>query len=151
MIWEWACRRSLLSLFYDVPSYNYVWIIVFGASFGAGMMARHAWFNPDVYIRRQELVKPLPDRLRQFSYSGAYYNGFARNVANAYKASYIDNEPDLTNYHPLGIRPNRKLAHKRLPAMNYSIPMYFEQDPHYTGALHSNISKMYKQIGYSKL
>ncbi len=150
MIFEWSVRRSLRSLFYDVPSYNYVWSIVFGFGLAAGMMLRHAWFNPDVYIRRQELTKPLPDRIRQFSYASAYYNGFARNWGTAYKSTFIDNEPDWADYHPLGIRPNRKQAPKRLFGLNQNIPMYFEEDPLYTSTLHGNMGRMYKSIGYSK-
>ena len=150
MLWEWSVRRSLKSLFYDVPSYNYVWTIAFGFGLSTGMMLRHAYFNPDVYIRRQELSKPLPDRHRQFFYCGRYYNGKARNVFTAYKNTFIDNEPDWADYHPLGIRPTRKQSHKRLYGLNQNIPLYFEQDPNYTSALHSNMKRMYQAIGYSK-
>lgn len=151
MIWDWAFRRSLKSLFYDVPSYNYIWTIALGFGFAAGMMMRHAYFNPDVYIRRQEMAKPLPDRHRQFFYCGGYYNGMARNMFTAYKATYIDNEPDYADYHPLGIRPNRKQSHKRLPGLNQNIPIYMEKDPLYTSALHDNMKHMYQEIGYSKM
>ena len=151
MLFEWAVRRSLKSLFYDVPSYNYIWTIALGFGLSTGMCLRHIYFNPDVYIRRQELAKPLPDRHRQFFYCGPYYNGKARNMATAYKATFIDNEPDVADYHPLGIRPNRKQSHRRLPGLNQNIPMYFEEDPNYTSALHSNMKRIYQSIGYSKM
>ena len=150
MLFEWAVRRSLRSLFYDIPSYNYVWAITLGFGLATGMCLRHIYFNPDVYVRRQELAKPLPDRHRQFYYCGGYYNGKGRNVGTAYKATFIDNEPDWADYHPLGIRPNRKQSHRRLPGLNQNIPMYYEEDPHYTSALHSNMKRMYQAIGYSK-
>ena len=150
MLFEWSVRRSLKSLFYDVPSYNYIWTIALGFGFATGMCLRHIYFNPDVYFRRQELAKPLPDRQRQFFYCGMYYNGKSRNLATAYKATFIDNEPDWADYHPLGIRPNRKQSHKRLPGLNQNIPMYMDQDPLYTSALHSNMKRIYQSIGYSK-
>jgi len=150
MIFEWAVRRSLKSLFYDVPSYNYIWVLFVGFGFAFGMMMRHAYFNPDVYVRKQELAKPLPDRHRQFYYSGGYYNGRSRNWGTQYKASFIDNEPDWADYHPLGIRPNRKQIHKRLLGFNLNIPRYFDEDPLYTSTLHSNMKRIYQSIGYSK-
>ena len=150
MLFEWAVRRSLKSLFYDVPSYNYIWTIALGFGFAAGMCLRHLYFNPDVYIRRQELAKPLPDRHRQFFYCGGYYNGHARNWGTQFKATFIDNEPDWADYHPLGIRPERKQSHKRLIGLNQNIPRYFDEDPLYTSALHSNMKKIYRSIGYSK-
>lgn len=150
MLMEWAVRRSLKSLFYDVPSYNYIWTLALGFGFAFGMMLRHAYFNPDVYVRRQEMAKPLPDRHRQFFYCGGYYNGMSRNLAVPYKSSFIDNEPDYADYHPLGIRPNRKQSHKRLWGLNQNIPMYFEEDPMYTSASHANMKNMYQEIGYSK-
>lgn len=151
MIWEWSVRRSLRGLFYDIPSYNYIWPLAFGFGLAAGMMLRHAWFNPDVYIRRQELAKPLPDRHRQFFYASGFYNGASRNWATQFKATFIDNEPDWADYHPLGIRPQRKQSHKRLPGLNQNIPRYYDSDPHYTGALHSNMKKIYRSIGYSDM
>ena len=151
MLFEWSVRRSLRSLFYDVPSYNYVWINALGFGFALGMCLRHLYFNPDMYFRRQELAKPLPDRHRQFFYCAGYYNGKSRNLATAYKATFIDNEPDYADYHPLGIRPNRQQIHKRLPGLNQNIPMYYEEDPNYTSALHSNMKRIYQSIGYSKM
>lgn len=44
------------------------------------------------------------------------------------RASFIDNEPDWIDKHPLGYRPNRKQHHKRAMFWILSIPRYTMQE-----------------------
>merc|ERR1712216_108028 len=45
----------------DAPSYNYWWVTSFAMGSMVGILSRHWFFNPDLYGRRQENKKPLPD------------------------------------------------------------------------------------------
>lgn len=147
---ELLFRRSLVFV-YDVPTYNYIFFAVFGAGFCAGIVLRHFLFNPDVMFKRQELKKPFPDRHRQYTYSVPYYNSAARNYAAKWRATFIDNEPDYMDHHPLGLRPDRKQTHRRMPGVCFSIPRYFAEDPLSASCSHANIGKLYKDLGYSTL
>ena len=150
MMQEFMFRRSLVFM-YDVPVYNYLFFAVFGAGYCAAIMLRHSLFNPDVYYRRGELRKPFPDRHRQYSYTLPFYNTRARNFAAKWRATFIDNEPDYMDHNPLGLRPDRKQTHRRLPGLWFSIPRYFEEDPLFTSVSHKNIGDMYRKMGYSAL
>lgn len=135
----------------DVPSYHYYGISSF--SFGVAMAScfRHLFFNPDIYVRKQENKKPWPDRHRQFSYSLPYFNHRLRNISRKYRHCFIDNEPDWIDNHPLGYRPNGQATHKRcFMAFLFTIPMYRIEDPLYTSTTFKNFNKIYEDIGYSK-
>jgi hypothetical protein len=150
MMQEFLVRRAVIFA-YDVPAYNYIFFAVFGAGFCAGILIRHLYFNPDVYHKRQELRKPYPDRVRQYSYSLPSYNSRARNYAAKWRSSLIDNEPDWIDRAPeSAVRPERKQTHRRMPLLLLSIPRYFEQDPLYTSVSHESMGKMYREMGYSK-
>merc|ERR1711963_1361198 len=97
----------------DVPSYTFCWCTCFSLDSALAILTRHWFFNPDVYGRKQEYKKPMPDRHRQWSYSLPYFNHRIRNIAAKYRWAFVDNEPDWVNNHPLGYRPNRKQVHKR--------------------------------------
>merc|ERR1712150_279673 len=116
----------------------------------AAILTRHWMFNPDIYGRRQEYHKPLPDRHRQWSYSLPYFNHRLRNLASKYKWCMIDNEPDYANYHPLGYRPTRKMAHKRPFMWCLTVPRYAIEDPLFTSVSFENMNRMYEEIGYVK-
>ena len=143
-------RRSLVFV-YDVPTYNYIFFAVFGAGLFAGMVVRHFLFDPDVYFKRQELKKPLPDRHKQHAFAVPYYNSAARNYAAKWRATFIDNEYDFMDEHPLGVRPNRKQTHRRMPGVCVNIPRYFEEDPLFASCSHANIGNLYRQLKYSTL
>merc|ERR550537_1327865 len=113
-----------------------------------GQLSRLWLCNPDVYGRRQEFKKPLPDRHRQWTYSLPFFNHRLRNMVTKYKWCFIDNEPDYGDVHPLKYRPDRKPIHRRCWIMMFSIPRYQIQDPLYTSTTYANISAMYKEIGY---
>merc|ERR1712107_596000 len=134
----------------DAPSYNYWWVTSFAMGSMVGILSRHWFFNPDLYGRRQENKKPLPDRHRQWSYSLPYYNHRLRNMSNKYKWCMIDNEPDWNDKHPLGYRPNRKQIHRRPWMWCFTVPRYNIQDPLYTTVTHENMNRMYEEIGYQK-
>eukprot|EP00933_Yihiella_yeosuensis_P009482 TRINITY_DN1153_c0_g1_i5.p1 TRINITY_DN1153_c0_g1~~TRINITY_DN1153_c0_g1_i5.p1 ORF type:complete len:202 (-),score=36.59 TRINITY_DN1153_c0_g1_i5:96-701(-) len=134
----------------DPPSYNYwfVSIMAFGACIG--ILTRQIYFNPDVYYRKQEVKKPLPDRHRQWTYSLPFFNHRLRNMVTKFKWAFIDNEPDWADKHPLGYRPNRKPCHRRPYMWVLTVPRYTCQDPLFTSVTHENMCKIYEEIGYTK-
>mmetsp|Transcript_54095 Transcript_54095/g.137404 ORF Transcript_54095/g.137404 Transcript_54095/m.137404 type:complete len:214 (+) Transcript_54095:20-661(+) len=134
----------------DAPSYNYWWVTSFAMGAMVGILSRHWFFNPDLYGRRQESRKPLPDRHRQWSYSLPYFNHRMRNFVAKYKWCMIDNEPDWADYHPIGYRPNRKQIHRRPYMWVFTVPRYTCEDPLYTSVTHENMNRIYEEIGYSK-
>jgi len=134
----------------DGPSYNYWWVTSFAMGAMIGILTRHWFFNPDIYGRKQEKRKPMPDRHRQWSYSIPFYNHRLRNIATTYKWCMIDNEPDWNNHHPLGYRPNRKLQHKRPYMWCFTVPRYAIEDPLFTSVTHANMNRIYEEIGYTK-
>merc|ERR1712050_615257 len=134
----------------DAPSYNYWWVTSFAMGAMVGILSRHWFFNPDLYGRRQESRKPLPDRHRQWSYSLPYFNHRMRNFTTKYKWCMIDNEPDWADYHPIGYRPNRKPIHRRPYMWVFTIPRYTCEDPLFTSVTHANMNAIYEEIGYTK-
>ncbi|EER13590.1 hypothetical protein Pmar_PMAR016169, partial [Perkinsus marinus ATCC 50983] len=68
-----------------------------------------------------------------------------------YTNSLIDNEPDYADYNPIGLRPQRVRAIRRLPGLFFSIPRYFFEDPLYTSVSTQNMRKIYNDINYSEL
>eukprot|EP00927_Polykrikos_kofoidii_P052360 TRINITY_DN4615_c0_g1_i1.p1 TRINITY_DN4615_c0_g1~~TRINITY_DN4615_c0_g1_i1.p1 ORF type:complete len:201 (-),score=10.87 TRINITY_DN4615_c0_g1_i1:399-1001(-) len=134
----------------DAPSYNFWFVTSFAMGCMVGILSRHWFFNPDLYGRRQEFKKPLPDRHRQWSYSIPYYNHRLRNCVTKYKWCLIDNEPDYNDNIPSGIRPNRKPIHRRPYMWIFSIPRYNIEDPLYTSCLHANMNEIYEEIGYTR-
>eukprot|EP00933_Yihiella_yeosuensis_P009481 TRINITY_DN1153_c0_g1_i4.p1 TRINITY_DN1153_c0_g1~~TRINITY_DN1153_c0_g1_i4.p1 ORF type:complete len:203 (-),score=35.15 TRINITY_DN1153_c0_g1_i4:351-959(-) len=134
----------------DPPSYNYwfVSIMAFGACIG--ILTRQIYFNPDVYYRKQEVKKPLPDRHRQWTYSLPFFNHRLRNMVTKFKWAFIDNEPDWADKHPLGYRPNRKPCHRRPYMWVLTVPRYTCQDPLFTSVTHENMNRIYEEIGYTK-
>mmetsp|Transcript_11924 Transcript_11924/g.17979 ORF Transcript_11924/g.17979 Transcript_11924/m.17979 type:complete len:216 (+) Transcript_11924:63-710(+) len=138
---DWCC---------DVPSYNYWFIMTMATGAALAICVRHWFFNPDIYGRKQEVRKPMPDRHRQWAYSLPYFNNTLRNICGKYKHAFIDNEPDYADYHPLGYRPTRKASHKRPPMWVFSINRYTIQDPLFTSCTHANMNRIYEEIGYQK-
>jgi len=136
--------------FQDVPSYNYWLQMGFGFTLAMCILSRQLLFNPDVYVRRQEVQKPLTDRHRQFSYSLPHLNSRWRNWASKHRRIWIDNEPDVWDNDACQIRAPRKQISKRYPFV-FSITRYREEDPWYTTTSHQNISKLYRDIGYSSI
>merc|ERR1719159_1098531 len=134
----------------DAPSYNYWWVTSFAMGAMIGILTRHWFFNPDLYGRRQESRKPMPDRYRQWAFSLPYFNHRMRNFTTKYKWCMIDNEADWADYHPIGYRPNRKQIHRRPWTWCYTIPRYLCQDPLVTSVTHENMTKIYEEIGYAK-
>merc|ERR1719379_1904903 len=134
----------------DAPSYNYWWVMACGGGAMVGILSRHWFFNPDLYGRRQEVKKPMPDRHRQFGYCLPFFNHRLRNYALKYKWAVIDNEPDYADKHPLGYRPDRAQSHRRPYMWFLTVPRYNIEDPLYTSTLHSNMERMYQEIGYTK-
>lgn len=113
-------------------------------------MCVYSSYRVNIDQGKQELRKPLPDRHRQWTYSLPFYNHNLRNSVASYRASFIDNEPDWIDKHPLGYRPNRKQGHKRAPFWILTIPRYTIQDPLYTSTTHENMNAIYEEIGYAK-
>merc|ERR1719436_842622 len=74
----------------DAPSYNYWWCTSFAMGLMVGSMSRHWFFNPDIYMRQQEVRKPFPDRHRQFTYSLPFFNHRLRNLSRKYTWCMID-------------------------------------------------------------
>eukprot|EP00931_Biecheleriopsis_adriatica_P035791 TRINITY_DN2061_c0_g1_i3.p1 TRINITY_DN2061_c0_g1~~TRINITY_DN2061_c0_g1_i3.p1 ORF type:complete len:201 (-),score=35.41 TRINITY_DN2061_c0_g1_i3:74-676(-) len=134
----------------DPPSYNY-WFVS-SMAFGAciGILTRQVFFNPDVYFRKQEVRKPLPDRHRQWTFSLPFYNHRLRNMVAKYRWAFIDNEPDWADHHPLGYRPNRKQCHRRPYIWCLTVPRYNIEDPLYTSVSHENMNRIYEEVGYIK-
>mmetsp|Transcript_38257 Transcript_38257/g.67470 ORF Transcript_38257/g.67470 Transcript_38257/m.67470 type:complete len:211 (+) Transcript_38257:64-696(+) len=149
-IQDFFYERMLHGWFADPPSYNYWWVTAFSMGSMVAILARHWFFNPDLYGRRQEVKKPMQDRYRQHSYSLPYFNHRMRNTMCKYKWCMIDNEPDWADYHPLGYRPNRKQIHRRHYAFTFSVPRYTIEDPLFTSISHANMEKIYQEIGYTK-
>ncbi|CAE8590457.1 unnamed protein product [Polarella glacialis] len=134
----------------DPPSYNY-WFVS-SMAFGAcvGILTRQIYFNPDVYFRKQEVRKPLPDRHRQWTFSLPFYNHRLRNMVAKYRWCMIDNEPDWIDNHPLGYRPNRKQCHRRPYMWIFTVPRYSIEDPLYTSVTFENMNRIYEEVGYVK-
>merc|ERR1719230_1516751 len=122
----------------DAPSYNYWFCTSMAMGCMVAILSRHWFFNPDLYGRRRENQKPMPDRHRQWSYSLPYFNHRLRNECTKYKFAFIDNEPDYSDKHPAGYRPDRKQCHRRPPLFVFTIPRYTCQDPLYTSTLHAS-------------
>mmetsp|Transcript_82074 Transcript_82074/g.129241 ORF Transcript_82074/g.129241 Transcript_82074/m.129241 type:complete len:212 (-) Transcript_82074:219-854(-) len=143
-------EKMLHAWFADPPSYNYWWVTSMAMGLMVGILSRHWFFNPDLYGRRQESKKPMPDRYRQYSYSLPYYNHRLRNMCSKYRWCLIDNEPDWADKHPLGYRPDRKAIHRRPWLFMFTVPRYACQDPLMTSCSHENMEKIYQEIGYTK-
>jgi len=143
-------ENMLHAWFADPPSYNYWWVTSMAMGCMVGILSRHWFFNPDVYGRRQENKKPMPDRHRQWSYSLPYFNHRLRNLVTKYKFAFIDNEPDWADKHPLGYRPDRKQCHRRPYMFVFTISRYTAQDPLYSSVTHENMERIYQEIGYTK-
>merc|ERR1712130_493872 len=122
--------------------------------FAVGIMSFHMsrlWFaNPDVYGRRQEYKKPLPDRHRQWGYALPFYNTRLRSIMRANSWCMIDNEPEFCSNHPLGYRPNRVFLHRRPWVTIFTIPRYQIMDPLYTSCSYENFNRIYEECGYAK-
>jgi hypothetical protein len=151
MMQEFLFRRSLIFMF-DVPVYNYIFYAVCGGGILFGTVLRHFLFNPDVFVKRGELRKPIPDRVKQYGYAHPYYNSRMRNWAAKYRWTFIDNEPDYMDGSLkgdlTGLRPERKQSIRRLPAF-YSVEKYKEQDPLYSSVKFASMEKLYsKESGY---
>ncbi|KAF4712233.1 hypothetical protein FOZ63_019703 [Perkinsus olseni] len=151
MLAEFLFRQQVREWFYDVPLYNYAALLGTALGIVVAIAWRHFLFNPDVYLRRQELRKMWPDRHRQFAYALPYLNIRLKNVLMPYTNSLIDNEPDYANYNPIGLRPQRVRAIRRLPGFFWAIPRYFFEDPLYTSVSTKNMRKIYNDINYSEL
>mmetsp|Transcript_73206 Transcript_73206/g.145202 ORF Transcript_73206/g.145202 Transcript_73206/m.145202 type:complete len:201 (+) Transcript_73206:63-665(+) len=134
----------------DAPSYNYWWVTACAMGAAVGILSRHWFFNPDIYGRKQEVKKPMPDRYRQWSFSLPYFNHGLRNCMAKYRWCMIDNEPDWADYHPLGYRPNRKAIHRRPYMWCFTVPRYAIEDPLFTSVSHANMNAIYEEIGYTK-
>jgi hypothetical protein len=145
-------KRFVFQSCHDPNQYT-LWIlcsIAFGMSVGSCW--RHLLFNPDVYFRRQENLKPMPDRHRQYTYALPFYNHQLRNYLAQYRWCFIDNEPDFQDEHELGIRTNRRQA------MSCSQPwmlwpsgyMYSFEDPLFTSCSYKNMNRIYVKAGYQK-
>lgn len=134
----------------DPPSYNYWVQMTIGFTLAILSISRHLFFNPDVYVRHQEMRKPQADRVRQHAYSLPFFNHQVRNRCCKYRRVYVDNEPDFADNHELGYRPNRKQVPGRMYCV-FSCSRYAEEDPWYTTSSHANMSKMYQDLGYSKI
>jgi len=147
---DYHFENMLHAWFADPPSYNYWWVTSMAMGCMVGILTRHWFFNPDVYGRRQENKKPMPDRHRQWSYSLPYFNHRLRNIVTKYKFAFIDNEPDWADKHPLGYRPDRKQTHRRPYMWVFTIPRYTCQDPLYTSCTHESMERIYQEIGYTK-
>jgi len=147
---DYYYENMLHAWFADPPSYNYWWVTSMAMGCMVGILTRHWFFNPDVYGRRQESKKPMPDRHRQWSYALPYFNHRLRNCVTKYKFAFIDNEPDWADKHPLGYRPDRKQTHRRPYMWVFTIPRYNIQDPLYTSCTHASMEKIYQEIGYTK-
>ncbi|KAF4658348.1 hypothetical protein FOL47_008003 [Perkinsus chesapeaki] len=151
MLSEFLFRQQVKEWFYDVPSYNYAALLGTALGIMVAIGWRHFLFNPDVYLRRQELRKMWPDRHRQFAYALPYLNPRLKNVLMPYTNSLIDNEPDYADYNPIGLRPQRVRAIRRLPGLFWSIPRYFFEDPLYTSVSTNNMRKIYNDSGTMRL
>jgi len=138
---------------YDVPSFNYWFQMTLGFTLAVLSVTRHLLFNPDVYFRRQEIHKPMADRIRQHAYAMPFFNHQLRNMCRKYSWCYIDNEPDFNSApDPSGCRPERHMSHNRMFFLGaMSSPQYAAEDPYFTTNSHENMSKMYRDIGYSKI
>ena len=143
-------EKFIQAWFGDVPSYNYWFIMIMASGVCTGQMMRLWLCDPDVYGRRQEFKKPLPDRHRQWSYSLPYFNNRLRNMCTKYKWCLIDNEPDYSDIHPLKYRPDRKQIHRRCWMWMFSVPRYTIEDPLYTSVTHENMERIYQDCGYTK-
>jgi len=142
-------EKWLVAWVADTPSYPFWWVTQMAMGLMVAILYRHWFFNPDLYGRRQESKKPMPDRHRQWSYSLPYYNHRLRNLATKWKFAFIDNEPDFSDWHPAGYRPNRKQCHYRPPLWVWNIPQYTCQDPLYSSTLHDNMNRIYHKMGYT--
>merc|ERR1711976_740671 len=134
----------------DAPSYNYWFCTSMAMGCMVAILSRHWFFNPDLYGRRQENKKPMPDRHRQWSYSLPYFNHRMQNMCTKFKFAFIDNEPDYSDIHPAGYRPNRKQIHRRPWSYVFSIPRYTCEDPLFTSVSHANMTRIYEDCGYTK-
>lgn len=143
-------EKFLVAWCADVPSYPFWMLTNMAMGIMGAYLTRQWFFNPDIYGRFQEARKQLPDRHRQWTYSLPYYNHRLRNMATKYKFAFIDNEPDYSDIHPLGYRPNRHQSHKRPWCWVFSIPRYTCEDPMYTSVSHENMNKIYVEAGYTK-
>lgn len=134
----------------DVPSYNYWVQMTIGFVLAVMSCSRHMFFNPDVYVRRQEVRKPYIDRVRQWSYSLPFFNHQLRNRAARHRRDYIDNEPDWADHHAAGYRPDRHQLNSRMYTV-LSVTRYAEEDPYFTTNSHENMGRIYRDAGYSKI
>merc|ERR1712146_573594 len=107
----------------DPPSYNYSFITAYALGVAWCIICRHWFFNPDVYGRKQEMRKPLPDCHRQWSYSLPFYNHRLRAMCTKFKWAFIDNEPDYSDKNCLGYRPERKQVHRRPYLWVFTVPL----------------------------
>jgi hypothetical protein len=138
-LWAW-CR--------DYPSFAFQWLTTLAMGLMVAFLFRGIFFNPDIYFRRQECKKPMPDRLRQWSYALPFYNSRLRNMSTSYSSCLIDNEYDWTFEHPLGYRPNRALQHARPFFWIFTHPRYNIEEPMLTTCSYKNISQIYEAEGY---
>lgn len=141
--------KMLQKFVMDCPAYNYIFVASTAACAAFAMMTRHAFFNPDVTLRRQEKRKPFPDRFRQWTYSLPYFNHQLRNRSCKYRWTLIDNEPEWIDDHPAGYRPNRHPSHKRAPwTLAFTTTRYRCDDPYHKTLSHENMTRIYKEMGY---
>eukprot|EP00397_Hematodinium_sp_SG-2012_P045295 GEMP01050830.1.p1 GENE.GEMP01050830.1~~GEMP01050830.1.p1 ORF type:complete len:197 (+),score=22.52 GEMP01050830.1:82-672(+) len=151
VVTDYFYARFVQDWCYDVPSYNYWFQMSIGFTLAILSCSRHLLFNPDVYVRRQEIKKPHSDRIRQHAYALPFFNHQLRNMSRKYSWMYIDNEYDLNDAaHPAGYRPARHQSHNRCFGV-LSVPRYADQDPYHKTCSTKNMAKMYRDIGYSKL
>merc|ERR1719424_665229 len=122
-------------------------------SFGimSAMLWRHMLFNPDVYFRRQENCKPMPDRHRQYTYSLPYFNHQLRTMVAGWRWLLIDNEPDYADADPGAVRPPRVQSHKAPWSCMLGLEFWYTiEDPMYTSLSHKNMHQIYLKAGYVK-
>jgi hypothetical protein len=144
-------KRAVFQLSCDPNMYPMYGLCSLSFGIMVGSLMRHMLFNPDVYFRRQENKKPMPDRVRQFTYALPFYNHQLKNWCAKYRWQFIDNEPDYADAHPGGLRPYRQQSPYMCYSFGISMPFgrYTTDDPMYTTVSHKNMCDIYAKAGYA--
>jgi hypothetical protein len=143
-------KRSVHQMCNDPSCYGLYGLCSVAWGICVGICARHFLFNPDVYFRRQENLKPMPDRHRQWTYAMPYFNHNLKNRLAGWRWIMIDNEPDYIDAHPGGLRPYRQ----QNPVAPWSIlrtteSSYAIDDPMMTTCSYKNMKMIYAKAGYA--